>query len=439
MFIDLGAGLVLRRSTPADAGRLAEFNARIHNDGRPDHPDEHIAEWTRDLMERPHPTFDPGDFTLVEDNATGRIVSAANLINQTWAYGGIPFGVGRPELVGTQPEYRKRGLVRAQFEVIHQWSAERGHRLQAITGIPFYYRQFGYEMALDLEGSRSGFEPHVPRLRPGQDEPYKLRRAIAGDIPFIAGLYDSAVAARDLVTCVRTPEHWRYEIEGASAGNLSRWEVRVIESGAGGAVGWLAHGGWLWNGGLAATVYELKPGISWLDVSLSVIRYLWATGTAYAARDGQPIQHFGFALGAEHPVYEACADRLPGVRPPYAWYLRLPDLPGFVQHIAPVLEGRLARSVAVGHTGELKLNFYRGGLRLAFTKGRLTACEAWQPSEDHGQAAFPNLTFLQVLFGYRTLAELSQAYPDCWYRGDETRTLLKALFPKQASNVWPVS
>ena len=37
-----------------------------------------------------------------------------------------PRVVGRPEAVGTRPEYRRRGLVRAQFEVIHAWSAERG-------------------------------------------------------------------------------------------------------------------------------------------------------------------------------------------------------------------------------------------------------------------------------------------------------------------------
>ncbi len=45
-----------------------------------------------------------------------------------------------------------------QFEEVHKWSAERGHKVQVITGIPYYYRQFGYEMALDLTGRRIGFE-----------------------------------------------------------------------------------------------------------------------------------------------------------------------------------------------------------------------------------------------------------------------------------------
>ena len=41
-----------------------------------------------------------------------------------------------PELVGTKKEYRRRGLVRQQFEVMHEWSAERGELVQIITGIP---------------------------------------------------------------------------------------------------------------------------------------------------------------------------------------------------------------------------------------------------------------------------------------------------------------
>ena len=103
---DLGEGLILRRTTPADAEALATFNARLHSDDGPDKPDERVAAWTRDLITRPHPTFSPGDFTIVEESATGKIVSSLNLISQTWAYAGIEFGVGRPELVGTLPEYR---------------------------------------------------------------------------------------------------------------------------------------------------------------------------------------------------------------------------------------------------------------------------------------------------------------------------------------------
>ena len=123
---------------------------------------------------------------VVEDQRRGKIVSSLNLISQTWTYGGMPFGVGRVELVGTDPSYRRRGLVRAQFEIVHRWSQERGELAQMITGIPYYYRQFGYEMALDLGGGRVGYAPQIPELAAGGTEPYRVRPAVEADLPFIA-------------------------------------------------------------------------------------------------------------------------------------------------------------------------------------------------------------------------------------------------------------
>ena len=439
---DLGDGLVMRRATPEDAGALAEFNGRIHTETVPEEPDLGVAAWTRDLLIRPHPTFKPGDFTLVEDVRTGQIVSSLNLISQTWTYGGIRFGVGRPELVGTLPEYRRKGLVRAQFEVIHRWSAGRGHLLQAITGIPYYYRLFGYEMAVNLGAGRAGFRPQIPRLPQGQEEPFKIRPAQAADLPFIARIYEEGTR-RSLLNCERDEALWDYELHGKSPENVTRSEIRLIETPGGEPVGYLAHPPQLWNGMLAATSIELKPEVSWAAVAPSVVRYLETAGEALAAGAGGPVkfESFGFWVHTGHPILAVLHNSLPRERKPYAWYLRVPDLIAFLRRIAPVLEARLAGSPVVGHSGELKITFYRGGLRLVLEEGRLAVIEPWtpEPVEISGQAAFPGQTFLQLLFGYRSLEELCGAFPDCDVRTDEAWALLSALFPKQASDIWPVS
>jgi hypothetical protein len=165
---------------------------------------------------------------------------------------------------------------------------------------------------------------------------------------------------------------------------------------------------------------------------------LWARGEEYARRDEkQALASFAFLLGTEHPVYEAMRAQLPEPARPYAWYLRLPDLVDFLRLIAPVLERRLASSVLVGHTGEIKVSRYRDGFRLQFKHGKLVSVGAWQPlSMEEGSAAFPDLTFLQLLFGYRSLEELRYAFADCWTLNDEARALLEVLFPKQPSSVW---
>jgi hypothetical protein len=434
---DLGNGLILRYATQEDADALVEFNGKIHGENPLD--TQRVAAWTHDLLARPHPTLRPGDFTIVEETITGRIVSSMNLIPQTWTYEEIEFRVGRPELVGTLPEYRNRGLVRLQFEVIHQWSAERGHMVQGITGIPYYYRLFGYEMALDMAGRRLGYESHVPKLKDGEEEPYRIRPATEADVPFIADLYERAIR-RHAIACVRTPEIFKYELSGQSRNNINYFIPMIIEEKTGESVGYFLHSHFLRAASLLAAWYELKPGISWLAVTPSVVRYLWNKGQECAKVEGKPCTAFGFMLGLEHPAYEVLGNNLPYHRQPYAWYLRVPDLPGFLNHIKPALEKRLAESIAVGHSREIKISFYRTGLRLVLEKGRLATIEPWKSAPaDAGAVAFPGLTFLQILFGYRSYDELHQSFADCWCDNEEVRALINILFPKKVSDVFPVS
>ena len=436
---DLGGGLILRRSSSADAEALADFCGRIHSDEGFDQPDLHIAAWTRDLLTRPHPTFSANDFTVVEETSSGRIVSTLNLISQTWSYEGIKFGVGRPELVGSLPEFRNRGLVRLQFEEVHKWSKERGEMVQAITGIPFYYRQFGYEMAIDLDGRRYGHEAHIPKLKEGEEEQVHVRAAQETDLSFIAKTYDE-IRKRNMIVCERTAELFRYE-RGSQDIEHAFALTRIIEDKTGEPVGYFKHLTHISNGSLRANFYELTAGASWLDVTPAVVRYLWNTGQEYAKRDGKPCISFGFALGEAHPAYDVLGNRLPDVRGSYAWYVRVPDLTGFLTHIKPVLEKRLAESSATGYSGAIKISFYRTGLRLIIEHGHIKVIEPWKPNlyPDEGDIAFPNLTFLQMIFGHRTYEELHYAFPDCWCESESARVVLNALFPKKTSNIYPIA
>ena len=442
MLENLGGGLVLRRAQRADAEALVAFNTRIHEEEDPG-MGEAIGAWTSDLMTGEHPEVDATDFTLVVDTATGEIVSSLNLISQTWTFAGIPFRVGRVELVGTDPKYRQKGLVRAQFEVVHQWSAERGHRLQAITGIPWFYRQFGYEMGLTLGGGRIGYPTSIPTLNKDEPEPYHIRPAVEADVAFITET-DAFAGGRRLVYCVRNEKNWRYEITGRADNNVNRRAICIIETLVGEPVGFLVQGLRLWDGRVWLSGYELKEGASWTAVTPTVLRYLKEIGVLYAKEKGtdeEPgvFKEIGFILGAEHPTYTFSKDWLPRGRKPYAWFLRLPDMRGFLQLIQPVLEARLAESPLSGSTGTLAIHFFRAGLRLRFEAGLLKEITPWDPrAEKGGDASFPDLTFLQLLVGYRSFDELDDAFADCFAKDEPTRAWLNALFPKQPSNIWPV-
>jgi hypothetical protein len=443
----VGDGLTMRRSTAADADALATFYSMIFCNRETRQPNPYVADWARDLASGAHPTFGADDYFMVVETGTGRIVSALNLISQTWTYAGIPFGVGRVELVGTLPEYRNRGLVRKLFNALHAESAARGEVAQAITGIPYFYRQFGYEMTVDLDCNRYLSKASAPKLKEGQPEPFRIRPAAESDVPYIAQLYEQA-CGRYLLACPRDARIWAYEFKGRTGKNFNKRAMFIIESAEGAPAGYLMHRPVLTGPTLWVHQVEVADGQSWAAVAPSLMRYLRQTGEAFQAQglrtpDNQDdFSLIGLGMGVEHPVYDALGDRLPPAPPAgaYAWYIRVPDLPGFLRRIAPVLERRLAGSAMANHTGELKISFYRRGLRLAFERGRLAAVEAWQPTPDQeGDVAFPDLTFLHLVFGHRSLREIRHVFPDCWWANDDARLLLDILFPKQRSDIWPVA
>jgi GNAT superfamily N-acetyltransferase len=429
--------LILRRSTLEDAEALTKFNVNIHQEGEWDA--KGLEDWTLDLVSGDGPTFDTGDFTIVEDTDTGEIVSSCCLISQTWSYEGIPFKVGRPELVGTHKDHRRRGLIQRQFEVMHEWSKSRGELAQAITGIPYYYRRFGYEMTLNLSGGRAGYEIHVPELKEDEEEPFTFRPAVKADIPFLMQTYERGFA-RNMINALWDEALWEYEIAGKRKYNINRREFYIIEDSLGNPAGMVGAPPIKWDKMSTATLYELAPGYAWSAVTPGVIRFLWERGKRLAEEQGQDQKMFGFWLGEAHPVYEVVATMLPRVRKPYSYFMRVPDLPAFLEQIKPVLERRLAESAFANHSGELKLNFYKDGLLLSLKKGRIETIKPLGFEDpESSSASFPDLTFLHLVFGYRSMGELKNAFTDCAAKDKETEHLLDALFPKKPSEIWAVS
>ena len=80
--------------------------------------------------------------------------------------GVVELPAGQVELVATDRAYEGRGLVRALMSWAHERSAARGHDLQVMIGIPYFYRRFGYEYAIDIPPARlSGDPPQSPARR----------------------------------------------------------------------------------------------------------------------------------------------------------------------------------------------------------------------------------------------------------------------------------
>ncbi|MDX6592717.1 MAG: hypothetical protein QOJ13_1913 [Gaiellales bacterium] len=451
----VGDGLVRRWSTPADADAIGLLLGYVFGSEQDPRPIPRLMAEARVLMRPDFAYMTPYDVAVVEDvsSAKSRIVACTFFWRHRWSYGGIVFDVTRPEIVATHPDFRNRGLARSLFEMIHARSETEGHVLQAITGIAYFYRQFGYEYMLDLEGSRTTYLSQVPEKEGGEPEPCSLRPATLDDVPQIVSMYEQR-RAQSLVWHEASDARWRFLIN-AWDDQVARGED-VTQAGIGFRPWMIVDSAGIVCGALSLPERRYGKGLRvdefWLARHARLPQLMPALLRAlrdHAQRipgvrpDIGPCTEIVFELGRSHPVYDLLGDSLaPRVSPPYAWYIRIPDVPAFLRLIAPVLEDRLSQSFFTGYTGTLVIDLYREAFELRFDSGRLAGIDSWlrppyQDDADYPGLGSPPLVFLQLLLGYRSLDELRAIFPDVG-ANDDRHALINTLFPKQPSFLEPL-
>ena len=450
MIDDLGDGLIVRSARSDDEDALAEFCAKVFMHEESGTQAYWIAEWMRDLITKPHPTLNLEDIIVVEDVENNRIASTTTYLTQTWSYDGVEFEVGRPEIVGTHPDYRNRGLIRKQFDVMHRWAAERGHDVQVVLGIPSYYRQFGYEYALPAEGGRHTLMQSLPKWGEEEHVDFRLRDATEDDIPFITRVLSES-AKRSLISPVFREDEVRYFTfdRMARSGVCHKTAVLCQADGdqIGEPIGVIMY----------AMVIEIDQAIM-LRMEMSEPRH-WRCGLpsllkefrrlADDATNRHPdpereIKTVRQDMQPDHPAYVFDNGAL-GSAPErqYGWYVRVPDIAGFLRKISTVLEQRIAESFHAGYTGELQIRVDSDRIDVTFNEGRITGVEHKNAvhreiaagSGSVATARFPGRSFLPVLFGMRSIDETIAAHPDANTGTKSDRYLIGTLFPKQSSDI----
>lgn len=431
MIRQLNDGLILRTLSEghaSDREQLPDFHAEMNGEGDPESTKEGLRRWVRSLIDG-HATVTGDDIFVVVDPAREQVVAATTLIPQTWQYSGIKIGVGRPELVATHPDYRNRGLVRAIFQAVHERSAALGHQLQAITGIPYFYRKFGYTMAVEL-GTHAAYQ--LSSLSdPNPDETmYRVRAATTSDAPAILE-WSAQFACQRVLSDSYPLEVQEFDIQHSQR-TFPPMHYLIIEHTDGSAVGYLT----VWSPlpsayAISCTAFVVGDRASYLAVFKDVMHGVRAWAEAMNGRKPDMLL-FGAGI---HETLNRLIERSPGglVRrhEQYAWYLRLSDPVAFLKHITPVLEQRLHGSGAHRYTGELRIgSFDFSGIRFAFEDGRISNIEAI--TGDDYDAQFPWHLLWNVIFGYRTVDEIHAIVPEAG-GNPKAAVLLDILFPKGQS------
>jgi predicted acetyltransferase len=354
------------------------------------------------------------DFFAVKHK--GRIVAGANLIPLEWCLSGIPLKVAELGCVATLPEYRRRGLQRRLMEEYHKHVLKKGYDLSAIEGIPFYYRQFGYEYALPLdEETRLAISKipdykidHVIRPLRNKNMPDAMRLLATSQQKY----YVHTVRSKDIWKMFqRTRMVAEYEFEGyvveekekpiayfRTSVNSENRELFLRE----------------------ITDVDQYTAQSILKFLKDMSKHRELETLAATISYHEPFTEHMIAVGGESA-------------PPYAWQVRVTDYMSLFQKLKPLLEKRLAMSTYRHLTEKLNFNFYRYIVQVTLENGTIKNIECLKNCEDR-TIRFNPFVFTQLLLGYRSREELQKNYPDFIVRPSH-RHLIDVLFPKLQSYI----
>lgn len=408
-----GEPLTLRPPTANEISALIAFVSDIHDSPA-------LGAWLRDALSGRHPAM-ARDCVICAVTADGQLTGAVALIPQRWQYGTVTLPIGQLEAISVAPAYRRRGVARALITAAHQLSRRRGHLLQAIVGQPHLYRRFGYTYALRFRGGRALTLENAP------PPPAALivRPAASVDIPALMAL--NAVAGDQLhIRTQLDTTRWQYDLSGHSPDSDAALRIDLVCTADGTPHGYARSFPAPWDGELTVTELACAGELS-AEISATLT-------AAWRARFGPDLTSIAWELDEAHPLFTALNERLSPPRRPSAWYLHAPDLPALLAHISPVLLARL--SAAATELDRVTISTFGGGVTIAKGQARLTVTP-WAGEWHEADAAFPAEALLQLITGYRGLAELLDCYPDVLV-SQAAAPLLEILFPRRPSHVVPL-
>ena len=375
--------------------------------------DEDVRGITRRFVEH-HPEMNKEHFFVVKHG--NRAVAGLLLVPQVWRLGEIELKVAEMGCVGTDPEHRRKGVQWILNNEFDKYARENGFDLCALAGIPYFYRQFGYQYAVELDYSTKLKVEDLPEMDTGiMVEKFEETHIDKADEIL------RKTQERYLVRSVRTKGIWRMQLTtGTYGGEL--YEANGFTRG-GEIAGYFRY-----------VVDDEKKTINIRELGISEnvsVEEIAATIRKQASEKGLTELKTGLSHLDEFSRY--LISRGAKTNRPYAWQVKIIDLPSFISKIKPVLEQRIENSEYTGLSKDITINFWKYAVKMKIEEGKIVSIERAFGEKDR-TIGFNPYAFMKLALGYKSRMELEKMYPDFRVRGN-LEGLIDVMFPKQSSYI----
>ena len=353
-----------------------------------------------------HPEMSDENYFMVMHGKEA--VAALVLIPQRWVIDGVELKVAEMGCVGTVPEYRNKGLQRILNDEFDTYALEHGYDLCVLAGIPYFYRQFGYQYAVELDYASEIDVDKLPRGKALKARPFSETDKQA------AQEFLERSQEKYLVRSIRTESIWQMQMETGTYG-AEPFKALLITSGDEP----VAYYRW-WTEEKALIIRELAmKSDSYAEEVASLIR---------SEAEKQGLEKIKTKLSHEDAFSKYLIEKGAKINKPYGWQVKIMNPEGFLRKLAPAMEKRIAGSEFKGLTKTLKMNFWKYAYEVSFEEGKLVnITKITEAGRILGMNPYASI---QLFLGYRSRKDLEYAYPDFYVR-DGLDELIDVLFPRK--------
>ncbi|MFX1484069.1 MAG: GNAT family N-acetyltransferase [Promethearchaeota archaeon] len=413
--VRLDDGLIMRNGSRDDIPALLEHFRVIHGEG--------VVDQLSTMLEH-YPRLSWEDSFIIEEPDSGKVVSCVILLQNSWALDGIEIPSVEMEAVGTLEKFRYQGHIRMLNDRFEERAAQVRPVIQAVAGIPNFYRNFGYEYAARLGGGYPVNPTLIPRLLEGEEEPVTFEEVDKGKFEEFLEYREKHLPSGTWIRKMRPEDssYLIYETTSHTQESFFFYLVKAKEKTVG--VFYLAR----WENTL--DIVEL-----YLDTHLyaeAIMRFALARAQEW---DGIPVR---VVPPNQKQVREHIAMRTQVMTVgQYAWYVKIPSIPRFIEAISPLFSERLKHTEFQNFTGELTLTTYKDGFTLSFENGAFKGIiprDEKKPRDYHLRGSTGSL--VRLFMGYESLDDIMSHEPDMQCAA-ALRPLVRALLPHLEASVDP--
>ncbi|KAF9154529.1 hypothetical protein BGX20_004645 [Mortierella sp. AD010] len=312
--------------------------------------------------------------------------------------------------------------------MIHPASDARGDVIQVISGIPYFYHQFGYEYGITPRSARriDDFSKTIPELdlsKQGEGEKneqqFLLRIPTLEDVPYLVKMSTPEKLRNQAeVGLVYDEAYWRYTIHGVietaeSKFDISRESRIIVDAKTGQDCGIVVtkKSAAFPGPALAVHVFVLQDDYHYRDALYPVLRQMieisnqpnaWERkeqerlinsqqqGNESNSEDNnnskkEQLQSLILSMDPDHPVMKLLESKSKLLPMRTKLYVRILSYAKFILKVAPILEKRLKGSYLAGISVTLHFNFFKKvegssgkGLEIVIKDGKIiSASDDW--------------------------------------------------------------